>query len=196
VSEAQNILHPKRPYSKPGCTPVSISEVATLLRAQLPTPEGVSKAGETIGPLPNPILLVEGYASDMDILRKSLENSGFCSYPNALVDDEELLEIGFAEDQHPSSGRPSILLLDFRLPSQGEQRRLEKIGKTVKLRRLPVAILINSAEEFQHRTEHALKGCWRLNVPLNSTNLAKALRAFVDLWRISDELLLLEKTNF
>lgn len=192
MSDAKQIWSSKKAYGKPAYTRKSVVEVAALLREDVTRPRVIGKPGQSKALVQGPILLVQGYQGSVGLVRQSLGSVGLRLQPNSFDFGDRSVEIGFSARQDASSERSSLLLLDFRPPTRRNRKLLERIGSDPKLQRVPVAVLVDSIRQFETWTQRDPVECWQLHDSLNAADLARALQSFLDLWRLSDELVLSE----
>lgn len=191
MSDAKVIQRARKRYVKPQLTARSRVEIAALLREELSVSQATNGAGSPRGLVPGLTLLFEGYKGDVGQIRQTLESNGLCARPDSCENGDGPLEIRFSA-QDISPDLPSVFLLDFRLHSQTSRRLLEEISRNPNLQRLPIAILVDSAQESLAWIQCDSKKCRRLTGPLNSSDVARALKSLLDLWRLSHEMVLPE----
>ena len=134
---------------------------------------------------PSLILLVEDDPAHTEIVRRNFEKF---KVPNQLVtlsDGQAALDYlfrrnGFSEPE--SSRRPSIVLLDLRLPKVDGLQVLKAVKDDPILQNIPVIILTTSANESDIAKAYEYRANSYLVKPVDFSQFSELLDAFGSYW--------------
>lgn len=121
------------------------------------------------------ILLVEDNPLDLELTAVALER---CAIPHLLYvarDGEEALDFLLGEDRYSRSVRPSVILLDLKLPKIDGIELLKRIRFTPSLSDLPVVVLSSSNEEADRQRTEALGAVHYLVKPMQWEGFSETL---------------------
>lgn len=95
------------------------------------------------------ILLVEDNANDAELTLTALAENNFANEVDLVRDGAEALDYLHRRGSYASrtSGNPTVVLLDIKLPKMDGLEVLEQIKSDEKLRSIPVVMLTSSREE-------------------------------------------------
>jgi hypothetical protein len=189
VPDQKNAPFARKPYQKPSLTPRSIVEVAALCQYEV---LGDGRKGEPETAL-GPVFLIERCWEMVEHIQQEVEAKGLQFKTKKPGSSDEIFELGLHEDKDSGFAGPVLLLVDLRFG--GNERVRDAIGGEKTAFPSALAILINSLEEARPWIDRSLEECWRLSGPMELSEVATALRSFFDLWRISCELLLPERSG-
>jgi two-component system response regulator len=100
------------------------------------------------------ILLVEDSADDVELTRRALRRSGMDVDLVVAGDGEVALDLLLGRGQPPL--KPSVVLLDLKLPRVGGIEVLERLRANPGTRRQPVVVLTSSDEESDRARSYDL----------------------------------------
>lgn len=177
----QNRFHGKKPYERPACTRMSLSEMAAFVRGKTQAHEiqngnaGPSAVAEA------PVLLVEHYGGDLNFIRPAVRAPARELEPFAIGRGLRWSEMQFADAERAEPQR-SFLLLDLRNRRPGERKFLESIGHDQLLNKpLPRVILAASSEDILGWKGVNVEQCWQLRTCQTPEDLSSAIRSFLRL---------------
>lgn len=159
-----------------------MSEVAAVLHREA-WPSGKMIAVSAAEPLKQtPILLVEGYEGDVPLIGRARRTGVRHSDPNSIKNCEQPLELQLNDEQDVL--RPTACsILDLRSRSHEKHQVLQTIRRNPGLSSDSlVVMLVSSIEEFRRWGPVDPSDCWQMRSPVNSLELTKALRHFLDLY--------------
>ena len=175
----------KKTYHRPTCTPKSISEIGALLRRKITDHENTSETHDVDDSIDMPILLVEGYEGDLDLIKQMSRTPARQLEPFSILKGEGFVEMQFAHEQNATPSE-TFLLLDLRHRSRGGRGLLESIGLNPTLSdAVPCVVLVSSMEQFDYWRGIDTVDCWQLRGAPSPVDLAAALRSFFNLCAIS-----------
>ena len=95
------------------------------------------------------ILLAEDNPNDVELTLAALEGKGLAQRVTVVHDGAEALDYLYCRGSYAgrTTGCPSVLLLDLKMPKLGGMEVLETIRKDPELNLIPVVILTSSREE-------------------------------------------------
>lgn len=176
-----NNRHRKKPYQRPKCTEMSISEMALLVRRKTLGHEIQAGGAGPTAAAEIPLLLVHGYVGSLDFIRPSVRAPARELQPFATKRGVGWLEMQFA-DAEGVDPQGNFLLLDLRNRNRAERGFLESIGHPQDLiESLPRVILAASSEQFLDWKGVDPKQCWQLHSCQTPEDLSKALHSFLHL---------------
>jgi hypothetical protein len=177
----QNSSHGKKPYQRPKCTQMSISEFALLVHRKTVGREiqlgsiGPSAMAEV------PILIVEDYGGDLEFIRPAVRPPASESEPFSVMRDVGWLEMQFA-DVEGAAPQGTFLLLDLRYCHREQRRFLESIGHDRNLNEAVArVILARSSDTSLDWKGFDRKQCWQLRRCLTPEDLSTDLLSFLRL---------------
>ena len=134
------------------------------------------------------ILLVEDDALDAElILRVFREN--YSSTPVAVArDGEEALDLLFPQEVESEPSRPSVVLLDLKLPKVHGFEVLQRIRSDPQTRSLPVVILTSSRETSDLQQAYALGANSYLCKPVEFEDFVRVIKSVGQYWLLLNEL--------
>jgi CheY-like chemotaxis protein len=100
---------------------------------------------------PATILLIEDNLDHAKIVKRSFEDHQVANHIRHVVDGEEALDYLFRRGEYSdpvTSPRPSVIILDLRLPKIDGLVVLKEIKESSELRRIPVVVLTTSEAEL------------------------------------------------
>jgi two-component system, response regulator len=125
---------------------------------------------------PNPILLVEDNPDDVLLAKRALKKCGIGNAVIVASDGIEALEYLFGDGKSREAGpRPSVILLDLKLPRLDGMEFLERIKADEGTRALPVVILTSSNYERDVNRSTDLGADVYLQKPVDPALLKQAL---------------------
>jgi two-component system response regulator len=131
------------------------------------------------------ILVVEDDAGDQEITRRALHRDNYQAKLHIVKDADEALDYlhhrGAYED-HATSPRPDLILLDLNLPRGSGQQVLGKVKGDSDLRRIPTVIVSTSARSRDIRESYDLGCNGYLIKPLEAHRYIAALRELYTYW--------------
>ncbi len=183
-AEMEKIRRGKKPYQRPKCTQMSISEFAQFVRRKtLGLVVQLGGAGPS-APAEVPLLLVQGYLGDLDFIRPAIRAPARELEPFAITRGVAWLEMQFA-DAKRAEPQDKFLLLDLRNRHCAGRRFLESIGHNWDLdETLPRVILAASSEQFLGWKGVDPQHCWQLRSCPTPEDLSVAVRSFLHLCSI------------
>lgn len=95
------------------------------------------------------ILLVEDNANDAELTLTALAENHFANEVDLVRDGAEALDYLYRRGEYANrtSGNPTVVLLDIKLPKMDGLEVLQQIKSDEKLRSVPVVMLTSSREE-------------------------------------------------
>ncbi|MGH1404788.1 MAG: response regulator [Alphaproteobacteria bacterium] len=90
------------------------------------------------------VLVVEDQEVDVIFLRKAFERSDYAVNLHVVQDGEEALNFLYQRDQYKSSERPSLILLDIKMPRKSGHEVLSIIKADDDLKYIPVVMFSSS----------------------------------------------------
>jgi two-component system response regulator len=96
------------------------------------------------------ILLVEDNARDMDLTLRALKRHNLANKVTVARDGAEALALIFGDApdlESPTAGKPSLILLDLKLPKVDGLEVLKQIKADARTRIIPVVVLTSSNQE-------------------------------------------------
>ena len=96
------------------------------------------------------LLLVEDNPQDLELALRAFKKAGLANRVNVAQDGAEALDYIFCEGTHASrqpADRPSVILLDLKLPKVDGLEVLRRIRADERTRLIPVVVLTSSKEQ-------------------------------------------------
>jgi hypothetical protein len=177
----QSRFHGKKPYERPTCTRMSLSEIAAFVRGKTQAHE-IQPGDNRLSALAEiPLLFVQNYEGDLNFIRPAVRAPARELEPFAIAKGVGWSEIEFIDAKRVEQ-QDTFLLLDLRNRHRGERRFLDSIGQDQHLNKaLPRVILATSPEDFPGWKGVIPKQCWQLRSCQTSGDLSAAIRSFLRL---------------
>ncbi len=136
-----------------------------------------------------PILLVEDSADDQTLIQRSLKKSKITNPIVVANDGVEALDLLFGTGARADEGplRPSVVLLDVKMPRLDGLDVLELIRKNPATRRIPVVILTSSDEEQDMLRSYDLGANSYVRKPVDFNEFAEAVGRLGLYWILLNE---------
>jgi len=96
---------------------------------------------------PIEVLLVEDTSEDADLMERALKKVGLNLHVTVVEDGEQALCYLWRQGRFANAPRPELILLDLHLPRRTGLEVLSEVKRDDLLRRIPVVIMTNSADE-------------------------------------------------
>jgi hypothetical protein len=177
----QSRFHRKKPYERPTCTQMSLSEIATFVRSKMLVHEFQFRGDRPSVLAGVSLLLVEDYGGDLKFIRPAVRAPARELEPFAIGRGVRWSEMQFA-DAERAEPDGTFLLLDLRHHHRGERAFLESIGHNQHPNEtVPRVILANSSEDFLGWKGVDPKQCWQLRSCQTPEDLSSAIRSFLRL---------------
>lgn len=184
IVEMHSRFHGKKPYERPTCTRMSLSEMVAFVRRKTQAHE-IQQGGA--GPFvvaEAPVLLVEHYGGDLNFIRPAVRAPARELEPFSIGRGVRWSEMQFT-DAERAEPRGSFLLLDLRNRRPGERKFLESIGHDRHLNKpLPRVILAASLEDILGWKGVNAEQCWQLRSCQTPEDLSSAIHSFLHLCRM------------
>lgn len=131
---------------------------------------------------PFEILLVEDDPDDVMLMKEALSSRGSAVVLRVVVDGAQALEYLRGRGSHAGAARPSLVLLDWRLPRLSGEEVLGEIRRDPALKLLPVIVLTTSASQADVDLAYGLGANAFLTKPTGGDNLDRLVAALEDFW--------------
>jgi two-component system response regulator len=136
------------------------------------------------------ILLVEDNRDDEELTRLALQESNVVNQLVVVRDGQEALDwlycTGAHADRQPCL-KPSVVLLDLKLPKVSGLEVLERIRQDPRTRRLPVVILTSSREEQDLLRGYDLGANSYIRKPVDFEQFTQSIRQLGIYWMVLNE---------
>lgn len=132
--------------------------------------------------LPIDILLVEDDPADVRLCRLALEKSKVRNNLRVVEDGVEAIQFLRQEPPFEDAPRPDVVLLDLNLPKKDGREVLGEIKADPDLRRLPVVVLTNSADEEDVLCAYDLQANCYITKPVDFDQFAEIVKAIHHFW--------------
>jgi CheY-like chemotaxis protein len=129
------------------------------------------------------ILLVEDDPDHELLTIRALKKSNIANEVRVARDGAEAIELIFG----PEGIRPTVILLDLKLPKVEGLEVLRRIRETDETRTLPVVVLTSSDEERDLVRSYQLGVNSYIRKPVNFTDFAEATRQLGMYWLVLNE---------
>ena len=139
---------------------------------------------------PAPILLVEDNPNDEALILRALKKSHVANDIVVVRDGVEALDFLFATGQHAdrdSSCKPSVVLLDLKLPKIDGLEVLKRIRADERTAVLPVVILTSSDEQKDMVEGYRLGANSYVQKPVRFDQFAEAVRQLGLYWALLNQ---------
>ncbi|TAK34186.1 MAG: response regulator [Chloroflexota bacterium] len=136
------------------------------------------------------ILLVEDNPDDVALTLRALRKSNIMNEVVVARDGAEALDYLFGTgtyDGRDTSQKPTVVLLDLKLPKVDGLEVLRRVRDDDQLRSLPVVILTSSKEEQDLTMGYALGANSYIRKPVDFTQFAEAVRQLGMYWLLLNE---------
>ena len=135
------------------------------------------------------ILLVEDDPKDLELTLTALEEYNFANEVIVARDGEEALEYLYSRGKFMtrSSGNPSVMLLDLKLPKVDGLEVLKQIKSEEKLRMIPVVVLTSSKEEKDMVASYRLGVNAYVVKPVDFHEFVNAIKELGIFWAVINE---------
>jgi len=136
------------------------------------------------------ILLVEDNADDEELTRYAFRKSNMANHIIVAHDGLEALELLFGPEGEEGSGlriRPSVILLDLKLPKVSGLDVLRRIRSDPRSRFLPVIVLTSSREQEDLIASYQLGCNSYVRKPVNFLEFVEAARHLDLYWLLLNE---------
>jgi two-component system, response regulator len=134
------------------------------------------------------ILLVEDNPDDVELAKRALKKNNIMNEVTLARDGAEALDLlhGRQGDAGPSV-RPTVVLLDLKLPKVDGLEVLRRIRSDPRTRTLPVVILTSSKEERDLVESYNLGANSYIRKPVDFTQFTEAVRQLGLYWLLLNE---------
>lgn len=139
--------------------------------------------GEAFAGLEQPLLLVDDDEVDILSVRRSFRELGLEVAMQVARSGEEAL----AYLRKSSNPRPSLVLLDIKMPGMDGREFLGELRHDPRLRSVPVVVLTSSRQEEDKARMYSLGVTGYLVKPTSSGELTQMLRNLVRFWSMSEK---------
>jgi len=135
------------------------------------------------------ILLVEDDPKDVELTLTALEEYNLANEVIVARDGEEALEYLYSRGKFMtrSSGNPSVMLLDLKLPKVDGLEVLKQIKSEEKLRMIPVVVLTSSKEEKDMVASYRLGVNAYVVKPVDFHEFVNAIKELGIFWAVINE---------
>ena len=136
------------------------------------------------------ILLVEDNPDDVELTLRALERTNGEVETVVARDGVEALDYLFGDgDAHTSAAheRPSVVLLDLKLPRVDGLEVLERLRADERTRLLPVVVLTSSREESDLDASYSLGANSYIRKPVDYDRFREAVRQLSAYWLVLNE---------
>jgi two-component system, response regulator len=136
------------------------------------------------------ILLVEDSPDDVELTEMALKQQGIANDLVVARDGQEALDWLFGEgryDGRDTLDRPTVILLDLRLPRIDGIEVLRRIRADERTRLLPVVVLTSSKEENDMVRSYELGANSYIQKPVDFEQFSKAVRELGLYWLLLNE---------
>lgn len=136
-----------------------------------------------------PILLAEDSADDQTLILRSLKKNNITNPILIANDGVEALDYLFGTGARSEDGpiRPSVVLLDMKMPRLGGLDVLERIRKEPQTKHIPVVILTSSDEEQDMLRSYDLGANSYVRKPVDFNEFAEAVGKLGLYWVLLNE---------
>jgi CheY-like chemotaxis protein len=134
-------------------------------------------------------LLVEDDPKDVELTLTALEEYNLANEVIVARDGEEALEYLYSRGKFMtrSSGNPSVMLLDLKLPKVDGLEVLKQIKSEEKLRMIPVVVLTSSKEEKDMVASYRLGVNAYVVKPVDFHEFVNAIKELGIFWAVINE---------
>jgi CheY-like chemotaxis protein len=135
--------------------------------------------------LNEPLLIVEDSNEDFKMLRRLMKQLEVQNPIFRCKSGDEALDYLYLSGEYQSvkdAPRPSVILLDLNLPGLDGRDVLERLKQDQVLREIPIVIFTTSSNPQDVALCYQKGANGYLVKPMNSVELQKTVRAFVDFW--------------
>ena len=136
------------------------------------------------------ILLVEDNPDDVELTLRALAKNRIANEVVVVTDGQEALDWFFCEGAHTGrdpSDRPTLVLLDLKLPKVDGLEVLKHIRKDPRTRLLPVVMLTSSKEERDVIASYDLGANSYVRKPVDFSEFVEAARQLGLYWLVINE---------
>jgi DNA-binding response OmpR family regulator len=135
------------------------------------------------------ILLIEDDPKDVELTLTALEEYNLANEVIVARDGEEALEYLYSRGTFMtrSSGNPSVMLLDLKLPKVDGLEVLKQIKSEEKLRMIPVVVLTSSKEEKDMVASYRLGVNAYVVKPVDFHEFVNAIKELGIFWAVINE---------
>jgi two-component system response regulator len=128
------------------------------------------------------ILLVEDNADDEELALLAFRLNQIPAKVLVVRDGVEALDYLGSMDTDKSRPRPSMILLDLKLPRIDGLEVLRRIRSDVRTRGIPVVVLTSSTEEVDYRRSAELGADEYVRKPMSFDEFRQTTRKLADTW--------------
>lgn len=135
--------------------------------------------------MPKLLLLIEDNVNDEKLALLALKKANVACDIAVARDGAAALEFLFATGKHADrdgAERPSLILLDLKLPRLSGHDVLQQIRETPATRHIPVVVLTASGEDADVARSYALGANAYLRKPVDFAEFTEAARALAMFW--------------
>ena len=133
------------------------------------------------------ILLVEDNPDDVDLTLRAFKKNNIMNSIHVVRDGKEAIEYLFESVNDKNKNRPSVVLLDLKLPRIDGLEVLRRIRSDEKMRLLPVVVLTSSKEEQDLVTSYQLGANSFIRKPVDFEQFAVAVQQLGLYWLVLNE---------
>jgi len=149
---------------------------------------GVEKYKFMVNPSNYPVLLVEDNSDDVFITKRAWNKALIKNELYVVEDGEEALDFLFRKGKYLAAPRPSLMLLDLKMPKVDGFEVIETIKGYDSLKRMPIIVLTTSNRHEDINRAYEL-GCNAYIVkPVTFDNFLKAVTEIQYFWLILCEI--------
>jgi two-component system response regulator len=136
------------------------------------------------------ILLVEDNPDDVELTLRALKKNNITNKITVVRDGAEAVDYLFGEGKYAdrdTTQKPSVVLLDLKLPKLGGMEVLKRIRSEERTKLLPVVILTSSKEEQDLIKGYKLGANSYIHKPVDFNQFIDAVRQLGLYWLILNE---------
>ncbi len=133
------------------------------------------------------ILLVEDNPDDVELTLRAFKKSNIMNRIHVVNDGKEALDYLFGSDVAEPGPKPSVVLLDLKLPRIDGLEVLRKMRADVKTQLLPVVILTSSKEDQDLVSGYQLGANSFIRKPIDFEQFAMAIHQLGLYWLVLNE---------
>ncbi|HVE13954.1 MAG TPA: response regulator [Elusimicrobiota bacterium] len=133
---------------------------------------------------PKRVLLVEDDPSDVMLMEEALKESGASIEFQVARDGIEAMAYLGGQGAFAGAARPSLVLLDWRLPQKSGEEVLREIRGDPALKLLPVLVLTTSASEKDVRAAYSLGANAFITKPTGMDRLRELVSLIERFWLV------------
>ncbi|MDX1545649.1 MAG: response regulator [Rhodothermales bacterium] len=128
------------------------------------------------------ILLIEDNPDDVFFMREVFGKSSIPKTLHVVNDGEEALRYLRQQDPFEDAPRPSLIILDLKLPKMSGIDLLEQIKTNAQLRAIPVVVLTTSDADADATATYDLHATAFITKPKNLEDFAEVMQRIEAFW--------------